>query len=305
MKLVAAYAKDLTFSEDAQGYYDGSPYDLFISANGLPRAPREDESLQAYSDRLFKAVSALSKPKFIGPAQGKFATHQQTFEFGQRELEGMKLFFRRGSPKQRGANCASCHPAPHFSDFSFHNSGLTQLNYDEVHGQGSFQQLDIPNLKHRNLQYNAYLPVTAQHPKASERFRRPIELETPGVVDLGMWNIFANPDFPGPQKKLFQHSCKLARANGVKKCTNTLLLPYTIATFKTPVLRDLGHSEPYMHTGQFTNLTETVALYIKTSALAKAGRLRNGDQHLKDINMTQEDVASLVAFLKALNEDYD
>jgi cytochrome c peroxidase len=305
VKLVAAYVDDLTFREDAQGRYNGSPYDQFLMANDLPRAPREDESLQAYSERLFKAISMLNTPKFIIPTQGKFDTHKQVFEFGQRELQGMKLFFSRGSTKQAGGNCVSCHSAPHFSDFAFHNSGLTQINYDEAHGQGSFQQLHIPDLKMRNRQHDTFLPVTPQHPKASERFRSPTEREKPGYVDLGMWNIFANPDFPGPQKKLFKHSCDLAMQGGVKKCSETQLLPFTIASFKTPLLRDLGHSEPYMHTGQFTNLTETVALYIKTSALAKAGLLRNADQNLKHINITQNDVTALVAFLNALNEDYD
>lgn len=82
-------------------------------------------------------------------------------------------------------------------------------------------------------------------------------------------------------------------------------MPYTIATFKTPVLRDLGHSEPYMHTGQFTNLKEAVAIYIQSSALAKAGQLRNTDVELKHINIDNDDVEALVAFLQALNEDYD
>lgn len=304
-KLVSTYVNKLEFQKDSQGRYVGSPYDQFLILNNLPRQPHEDETANVYSQRLLQSIDELKDPKFVTAKNGNFSTHTQAFVFGVAEIHGMKLFLRRGDNKQRGGNCVSCHHAPDFSDFSFHNTGLTQLNYDEVHGQGSFNKLTIPDLKQRNANYNANLPKTAKHPLAREHFRAPVAQEKTGYVDLGMWNIFANPDFPVPQKKLYRHACALAQTHGVKKCSNQTLLPYTIATFKTPVLRDLGHSDPYMHTGQFTNLHETVAFYVTASALAKAGLLRNADMEITRINIANEDVESLVAFLKALNEDYD
>jgi cytochrome c peroxidase len=60
-----------------------------------------------------------------------------------------------------------------------------------------------------------------------------------------------------------------------------------------------------MHNGQFNTLEETVSFYITSSTLAKQGKLRNADPELTQINITGQDVDSLVAFLKALNEDYD
>ncbi len=304
-KLVSAYVNDLGFQKDQQGHYTGSPYDQFLVLNKLPRKPKAEENPAVYSQRLLQLIDKLEDPKFVAAKDGKFTTHTQAFVFGAAELHGLKLFLRRGSNTQRGGNCVSCHHVPDFSDFGFHNTGLTQLNYDEVHGQGSFNKLTIPDLMHRNANYNANLPKTAKHPLAREHFRAPVTQEQPGYVDLGMWNIFANPDFPAPQKKLYRHACKLAQAQGVKECSTQMLLPYTLATFKTPVLRDLGHSEPYMHTGQFTNLNETVAFYVTASALAKAGVLRNADTEIARITIGNEDVEALVAFLKALNEDYD
>jgi hypothetical protein len=37
---------------------------------------------------------------------------------------------------------------------------------------------------------------------------------------------------------------------------------------------------------------------------ARQGTLRNGARELQGITLVQEDIAPLVAFLKALNEDY-
>jgi cytochrome c peroxidase len=60
-----------------------------------------------------------------------------------------------------------------------------------------------------------------------------------------------------------------------------------------------------MHNGQFTTLDEIITFYRDTSTLARApGALRNGAPELQGIALTAADNASLVAFLKALNEDY-
>jgi len=82
------------------------------------------------------------------------------------------------------------------------------------------------------------------------------------------------------------------------------LLDRAIARFKTPSLRDLNHSAPYMHNGQFATLTDIINFYIDASNLARAGTLRNGAVQLQGIALATGDVASLVAFLKSLNEDY-
>jgi cytochrome c peroxidase len=301
-KLISAYVNDLNFARDEQGNYTGSPYDQFLKLNNLPRQPKRGESPQAYANRLLTAVSELNSPKFISGKQQSFQYHKQSFAFTADELKGMKLFFTRSDNKTRGGNCVSCHTPPHFSDFGFHNTGLSQTSYDEIHGAGSFAKLVIPELRTRNKNYDQYLPATAQHPAASERFRTYVNFDKPGYTDLGLWNVFANPDMPVPQEKLTKILCQQHRVNN---CTAKRLLPLTIAAFKTPVLRDLGHSNPYFHNGQFNTLEEAVNFYITSSALAKSGQLRNADRELSAINISTRDIAPLVAFLKALNEDYD
>jgi cytochrome c peroxidase len=66
--------------------------------------------------------------------------------------------------------------------------------------------------------------------------------------------------------------------------------------FKTPTLREIEHTGPYMHDGRFRTLEEVIDHYDK-------GGIRNPyiDQRMKPLNLTEEEKADLVAFLKALS----
>ncbi|HSL04022.1 MAG TPA: hypothetical protein VK901_10840 [Nitrospiraceae bacterium] len=182
-----------------------------------------------------------------------------------------------------------------------HNTGTTQREYDNIHGAGAFTALVIPNLVTRNGSYNGFLPATEDHPNASERFRAIPVLADPALIDLGVWNVFANPDMPNPQAKIRAILCDDQVPCPLSDAT---LLDRAIARFKTPGLRDLSHSAPYMHNGQFATLNDIIDFYIRVSGQARAGTLRNGAVQLHGIALTAGDVASLVAFLKSLNEDY-
>lgn len=304
-KLVSAYVTNLSFQIDKQGHYVGSTYDVFLKKNNLPRKPRKNESALDYSSRLISAVNNLKQPSFVTEKENKFVSHKQKFIFAEKELQGMKLFFKKGTINTTGGNCISCHTAPHFTDFGFHNTGLSQHNYDTLHGAGSFNNLMIPKLAERNKNHNAFLPATAKHPSATSRFRSIAAKNKPGFTDLGVWNVFANSDMPKPQKKLHSIMCAQTKINNKMECDKALLLDSTVAAFKTPVLRDLGHSNPYMHSGQFLSLQQAVRFYITTSTLAKSNHIRNTDSAIKEINLTEKEIIPLVAFLKSLNEDYE
>lgn len=304
-KLVAAYVSSLTFEIDDKGNYIGSPYDAFLKKNNLPIKPKKNESPREYSSRLLEAVNKIKQPRFITSKKNKFKSHKQEFIFTIKELQGMKLFFKKGSQKLSGGNCVSCHTAPHFSDFGFHNTGLSQQNYDELHGKGSFMKLRIPHLAKRNNNHNDFLPATSKHPLANSRFRSISAKNKVGYTDLGLWNVFANPDMPAPQEKLKNIMCMQSSIFIKNKCNNAAILKNTVAAFKTPVLRDLGHSSPYMHTGQFLDLQQAVRFYITSSNLAKNKNLLNAEEKISNINLSEKDIKPLVAFLKSLNEDYE
>ncbi len=124
-------------------------------------------------------------------------------------------------------------------------------------------------------------------------------------TDLGLWNVFANDDITGPQTALRTLLCDAFAHQVSVDCTNAELLPLTIAHFKTPGLRDSGHSAPYMHNGQFDELSDVVDHYRTISDTACANDLRNPSREISGIRLDASDTANLVKFLKALNEDYE
>ena len=86
--------------------------------------------------------------------------------------DGMKIFFRYYGEESAG-HCAMCHYPPQFTDFSFHNTGVSQRAYDAVHGDGSFAALELPAAPNEN---------TRMAPQEGE----------PEQADLGYWNYAEN-----------------------------------------------------------------------------------------------------------------
>lgn len=298
------YMEDLLFQRDEYGRYIGSPYDNFVRVNHLPQQPLAGESKAAYNQRLLKQVVALRNPIFISAADGSYKYHSFSYQFGAKELQGLIIFLSAASNatdgSQHAGNCAACHQAPDFSDFVFHNTGTSQAEYDSVHGNGAFMALTIPSLAERNANFDAYLPISANHPNASETFRRAASAANPMYADLGLWNVYLNPDMPNPQSALKGFVC----ASG-KDCSVDQGLASTIAQFKTPVLRDLADSEPYFHNGAALDLNAVIDQYLQMSALARQGGMRNAPPEFKAMSISASDRDALVAFLMSLTEDYD
>jgi hypothetical protein len=272
-------------------------------------APDTNESDIDYGRRLLTLIEGLTAPQFVTDADGSFTTHQQAFIFGPQELAGLQIFLREppSTPlppevlaQGQIGNCIACHAPPLFTDFHVHNTGATQDEYDAIHGSGAFAALDIPDLSTRRADHNAYLPATPQHPEAQGPFRAIPAADKPGQTDLGLWNVYANGDFPKPQLRLQRLMCGDSEA-----CAPGVLLPKSIARFKTPGLRDLGHSAPYFHTGRKTTLEEVVRFYKGIADLMRNGQVRNGAPELEGMALTEEDVSPLGAFLRGLNEDYN
>jgi cytochrome c peroxidase len=327
-RLIAAYVEQLVFATDAEGEFAGSPYDAFLAANALPNAPAPGESAAAYTRRLRAALDRLTNPAFV--SDGPFEFHAADRVFGPQELQGLRIFLRPAPARRLNAkeiaaggigNCASCHVAPNFTDFGFHNTGVAQFEYDGLHGAGTFASLPVPTLAERNAHPNRWLPATAAHPNAQEPYRSVPAPDAPGLTDLGLWNIYANHDFRGAiQGKLWRTLCdqQLALAGVTartpahqirsitrRRCTPNALLAASVAQFKTPGLRDLPHSAPYMHNGQQDTLEDVVALYRRAASDARAGRLRNAAPELRGIALLPADVDALAAFMRSLNEDYN
>lgn len=299
-QLVVVYLKSQRFSRDAEGRYDGSPYDVFLAANRLPRAPVGDETPANYTRRLREAVAVLRTPRFVDDASRRSQRGGQEFRFGELEFIGMNIFFREGVGRgQTGGagNCAECHAPPQFTDFAFHNTGVAQDDYDARHGAGAFAAVKWPRLAERNAEYERWLPPTPEHPRAAGAMRAAVDAQRPERADLGVWNIYGNPDLPKPQTKLK----RLLNPGG--NLTEDEVLARALGRFKTTTVRDLRHTAPYFHTDALASLEEVVEFYRLLSELARAGKLLNAPPEFFGVRLEAADVAPLVAFLRALDEN--
>ena len=311
--VMSSYLGGLHFARDSSGQYDGSPYDQFLIANNLPRSPAAGQTPIQYGASLLQRLSALSNPKFIN--RGNFKYHgQRPFVFGAAELDGLEMFLRRPkgaviTPDEAATNvignCVACHAPPDFTDSLMHNVGSTQFEYEDVNGAGTFANLVIPDLATRNADPNDYLPITPQHPNALEPFRKPASSSAPNQADLGVWNIFANPDFPDRQASLRKFLCAIDTGK-FADCSETdaQLLDRSVGVFRTHTLRDLGDSAPYMHSGHFDTLDNTVLFYHHAGEFARDGTLRNADPQMQNIALDHPELPDLIAFLESLDEDY-
>ncbi len=70
--------------------------------------------------------------------------------------------------------------------------------------------------------------------------------------------------------------------------------------FKTPTLRNVARTAPYMHEGQFATLAEVVRFY---STLENATPAAEGERLLQPLDLTSEEQADLVAFLESLTDE--
>ncbi len=70
--------------------------------------------------------------------------------------------------------------------------------------------------------------------------------------------------------------------------------------FKTPTLRNVGRTAPYMHEGQFATLAEVVRFYNR---LENAAPESPGERLVQPLGLDEREEADLVAFLESLGDE--
>lgn len=116
----------------------------------------------------------------------------------------------------------------------------------------------------------AALELPGDEARGSEQWTAPPESEKPYQADLGRWNQIENEA--------------------------------GFAAFKTPTLRNLGLTDPYMHDGGWATLEDAVRQKMFAGLLANRSALVHADPEMADVGLEEADVPSLIAFLTALND---
>lgn len=292
---ISIYMQSLDFERDEEGYV-GSAYDQFLEANQIRRGPKKDESSLDYIEYLKGKIFSAKVWKWISPQPMKI--HQHPLQFGDLELEGLKIFLRQGQ-------CAQCHTPPEFTDFKFHATGLSQLEYEQVHGSRTFSKINIPSQKERLSQPVNSFVATEKSPTYLGIFRKKPTKENSQFVDLGVWNIFLHPDKKSIESQVRETLCESLKISTCGLVSDEILLKKSIGMFKTPTLRSLGQSAPYFSNGISESLDSVLQVYMITAVMAQRGLLVNADETMKQIRIRPHHFGALKAFLESLDEDYE
>ena len=231
----------------------------------------------AFSDmnRIPPGPSRDEDPKhYAGRIQGRIGNQEgrvlikRPLGFSREAYAGFLTFFRVEGESSVG-NCVSCHVPPRFSDFRFHNTGIAQMDYDQANGDGAFAALEIPGTDAKRPQERFLTD-----PRSGE-----------GRADLGYWNFI-----------------DLSDTEALGGSSEAAALEGAIGAFKTPILRNLKRTGPYMHNGLYETIEDAVREIVRINRLARAGTMRAIDNDYLVMNLGEEDVIPLTRFLESLDE---
>jgi cytochrome c peroxidase len=172
--------------------------------------------------------------------------------------EGARLFVGK-------AGCADCHSGPLLSDTKFHNVGVPSV------GQG--------------------VPTVADCPKGGV-----CDCVTPAnCLPFGAWDgVQKMRKSPYRRESMWSDNPLDQSRRG---WMDMPIDDIPRGSFRTPSLRDVALTAPYMHTGAFATLEEVVAHYNRGADPTAAGDVA---AQLQPLYLTAREQSQLVAFLKTL-----
>jgi cytochrome c peroxidase len=210
-------------------------------------------------DTIVKAIAAYERTQLSANSPFDRFISGDTNAITEAQKRGWQLF--KGKAK-----CIECHSfsgaSPFFTDFKFHNTGIatTGMNFEQLSGLArSIAETEIIGSIESIKAANN--PPTSVRQDAS-----PSLAHTRGFTELGRYLVTKEPK--------------------------------DIASFKTPTLRDIELTTPYMHNGSEKTLIDVVRFYNR-GGNANA----NQDERLRPLNLSDEEINDLVEFMRALTSD--
>jgi cytochrome c peroxidase len=213
-------------------------------------------------ETIVKAIAAYERTQLSGnsPLDRFMAGDQSAITAAQKR--GFELF--KGKAK-----CVECHSfssvSPFFTDFKFHNTGVVtkNINFEQLSRWAS----QIANSK-------------TESPKNEPN------------------NLTSNP--PMPNRQTGESAPGLAHTEGFTELGRYLVTkqPKDVGAFKTPTLRDVELTTPYMHNGSEKTLIDVVRFYNRGgNANPKL------DERMQPLHLSDEEINELVEFMRALTSD--
>ena len=240
---------------------NASPYDRFLEKNNLPGEPREFEPADSYvAAPEAPPRRARRRRTSSRPPTARSSSSDQPFVFGDARAGGAAHL-----PRPQARNCVACHPPPLFTDFRFHNTGAhRRRNTMRCTAPGSFAALSIPDARdpqrrsrRRTCRPRRRTRTAAEPFRATRRRRRAGPHRPRDVEHLAQPRLpEAPPAAPPARGWCARRWDRLAPAAGPR----TALVDAAIGLFKTPGLRTLAQSAPYLHTGAKDTLEDVRAL---------------------------------------------
>jgi cytochrome c peroxidase len=213
-----------------------------------------------------------------------------------------------GAAAERGARlfegkaaCNQCHTGPRFTDDDFHNIGVPQL------GTYVPRTTDCPagDMWCDCVSDDRFVPQGCLAKGARDGLRK---LQANKFRRDSVWS-----DDADCASHYTAHVDMNYATDHPTECDGRIkyyAMPLTdalVGAWKTPSLRDVALSGPYMHNGMYTDLTQVMVHYNKGGLIDPMGGEVNGtiSDKIKELNLTDQEMSDLVAFLMTLTGQVD
>lgn len=244
------------------------------------------KAIAAYEFTLISKDSPFDKWAEAGfPASGPAALSPAA-------QRGARLFVGK-------AACAECHSGPQFTNNQFHNIGVPQIGmYVPTTAEcpaGAFCDCVSDDTA---LPENC-LPIGARdglRKLRANRFRRDSEWSDDEECRRH-FQLHSQPSYAEAHPE---------ECDGRVKYYSLPLDDSYRGAWKTPGLRDVALTAPYMHNGMYKTLREVIVHYNKGGIHDLGGEsIGVIDEKIKALNLTEQEIDDLVAFLESLTGQVD
>jgi cytochrome c peroxidase len=192
-----------------------SAYDFFLLENGISPETADENQV----NEILKSSDLKYINKYVAVENSSVITKRKV-KFGKKELRGLEIFMNKEK-----SNCSFCHKPPSFTDNKFHNIGVSEFDYKQIHGVYPEMYIDDKAIS---------LTLNTQPPeKLKEIFQVYPKKENISFIDLG--------------RGLF---------NGSET---------DYCAFRTPTIRNLKYCNPYFHSGRAQTIEEAITHHYRAA----------------------------------------